>query len=391
MKKKKIAILGSTGSIGVSTLKVISAFPSLFEVTALSAKGNNIKLLAEQIKIFKPKFVSVHDRDAFIQLKSSGSFKGIEIFEGFEGQLKLIRECESDIMVIALVGGAGLIPTLEAIKRGKNIALANKETLVVAGDIVMHEAKTKGVKIFPVDSEHSAIFQCLNGEDPKKVKKLILTASGGPFFKHGKNELEGITPEAALNHPKWEMGKKVTIDSATLMNKGFEIIEAHHLFGISVEDIEVVIHPQCVVHSMVEFVDNSVIAQLGVTDMRLPIQYALFYPERMNNNIGRLNFAQLKTLEFFKPDTSKFPALNYAVEACKAGGTAPAVLSGAGEAAVEAFLNKKTSFTGISKLIRKALVNRKILKKALLKDVIAAEKWGREFVEEEIEKNGIRR
>ncbi|OGF48405.1 MAG: 1-deoxy-D-xylulose-5-phosphate reductoisomerase [Candidatus Firestonebacteria bacterium RIFOXYA2_FULL_40_8] len=389
MKKKKLAILGSTGSIGVSTLKVVSAFPALFEVTALSAKGNNIKLLAEQIKKFKPAYVSVHDKDAYISLKSSINLKGVKLLEGFEGQLKLIRDCESDMMVIALVGGAGLIPTLEAIKRGKSIALANKETLVVAGDIVMREAKKKGVKIYPVDSEHSAIFQCLNGEDPKKVKKLILTASGGPFFKYGKSELETITPEAALNHPKWEMGKKVTIDSATLMNKGFEIIEAHHLFGISVDNIEVVIHPQCIVHSMVEFADNSVIAQLGVTDMRLPIQYALFYPERMNNNIGRLNFAKLKTLEFFKPDTLKFPLLSYAVAACKEGGTAPAVLSGAGEAAVNAFLNKKISFTGMAKTIKKALNNRKIIKTALLKDVIAAEKWGRKFVEKETKNNAI--
>ncbi|MFH1074583.1 MAG: 1-deoxy-D-xylulose-5-phosphate reductoisomerase [Candidatus Firestonebacteria bacterium] len=389
MKKKKIAILGSTGSIGVSTLKVIAAFPSLFEVSALSAKGNNVKLFAEQIRKFKPKYVSVHDYDAFIRLKSCGSCTEVKMLSGFEGQLKLIRECESDILVIALVGGAGLIPTLEAIKRGKNIALANKETLVVAGDIVMGEARKKGVKIYPIDSEHSAIFQCLNGEDPKKVKKLILTASGGPFFNHKEREFKSITPEAALNHPRWEMGKKVTIDSATLMNKGFEIIEAHHLFGVSVDDIEVVVHPQCIVHSMVEFTDNSVIAQLGVADMRLPIQYALFYPERMNNNIGRLNFAKLKTLEFFKPDILKFPALSYAVEACKAGGTAPAVLSGAGEAAVNAFLNKKTSFTGMTKLIKKALNNRKILKKALLKDVIAAEKWGREFVEKETEDNGV--
>ncbi|MEI6846067.1 MAG: 1-deoxy-D-xylulose-5-phosphate reductoisomerase, partial [Candidatus Firestonebacteria bacterium] len=247
MKKKKIAILGATGSIGVNTLKVIASFPDAFEVTALSAKGSNVKLLAEQIKKFKPKYVSVHDHSAFIQLKSSVSSKGVTLYEGFEGQLQLIRECESDIMVIALVGGAGLIPTLEAIKRGKDIALANKEALVLAGEIVMCEAKKQGVKIYPVDSEHSAIFQCLNGENPKKVKKLILTASGGPFFAHGKNELEKITPAAALRHPKWDMGKKVTIDSATLMNKGFEIIEAHHLFGISVENIEVVIHPQCVV------------------------------------------------------------------------------------------------------------------------------------------------
>lgn len=389
MKRKKIAILGSTGSIGVNTLNVIAAFPALFEVTALSAKGNNIKLFTEQIKKFKPKYVSVQNRNAFLQLKASGSIKGVQLLEGFEGQLKLIRECESEIIVIALVGGAGLIPTLEAIKQGKNIALANKETLVVAGDIVMREAKKKGVRIFPVDSEHSAIFQCLNGEDPKKVKKIILTASGGPFFRHGKNELEKITPADALNHPKWEMGKKVTIDSATLMNKGFEIIEAHHLFGISVEDIEVIIHPQCIVHSMVEFVDNSVIAQMGVTDMRLPIQYALFYPERMKNNVGRLNFAQLKKLEFYKPDSLKFPALNYAVEACKAGGTAPAVLSGAGEAAVNAFLNHKIGFTGISKVIKMALQKRSIVSKALLKDVIAAEKWGKEFVEKETENNGV--
>lgn len=385
MKKKKLAILGSTGSIGVSTLKVVSAFGSSFEVTALSAKGNNIELLHEQIKAFKPKMVAVHDRDAFIRLKSMTGMKGVEFYNGFEGQLKLIRECESDILLIALVGGSGLIPTLEAIKRGKNIALANKETLVVAGDIVMREAKKKGVKILPVDSEHSAIFQCLNGEDPIKVRKLILTASGGPFLNHGKEELENITLKQALNHPRWNMGKKVTIDSATLLNKGFEIIEAHHLFGISVENIEVVIHPQCAVHSMVEYVDGSIIAQLGIADMRIPIQYALFYPERQGNNIGRLNFAKMRTLEFFKPDQHKFPALRYAIDAVKAGGTLPAVLSGSSEAAVNAFLDGKIKFTEMAKLIKKAMTDHRNTKSPTLAQVISAEKTAKEYIEKEIE------
>jgi len=385
VKRKKIAILGSTGSIGVNTLKVVSAFKASFEVTALSAKGNNIELLYQQIKIFKPQMVAVHDKDAFIRLKSMGGMKGVKFFCGFEGQLKLIRECESDILLIALVGGSGLIPALEAIKRGKNIALANKETLVVAGALVMREAKKKGVNILPVDSEHSAIFQCLNGEDPGKVRKLILTASGGPFMKHSKQELENITLAQALNHPRWEMGKKVTIDSATLMNKGFEIIEAHHLFGISVENIEVLIHPQCAVHSMVEYVDGSIIAQLGVADMRIPIQYALFHPERQGNNMPRLNFAKLRTLEFFKPDLNKFPALQYAIDSVKAGGTMPAALSGASEAAVNGFLAGRVKFTSIAKLIKKALTAYENILTPELAQIISAEKAAREYVEKEIE------
>ena len=385
MKKKKLAILGSTGSIGVNTLKVAAAFRSSFEVTALSAKGNNIELLHEQIKLFKPKMVAIHDRDAYIRLKSMSGMKGVEFCCGFEGQLKLIRECDSDILLIALVGGSGLIPTLEAIKRGKNIALANKETLVVAGDIVMKEARKKGVKILPVDSEHSAIFQCLNGEDPLKVRKLILTASGGPFMKHSMVELENITLAQALNHPRWDMGKKVTIDSATLMNKGFEIIEAHHLFGISVDNIEVVIHPQCAVHSMVEFVDGSIIAQLGVADMRIPIQYALFYPERQGNNIGRLNLTKMRTFEFYKPDLNKFPALRYAIDAVTAGGTLPAVLSGSSEAAVNGFLSGKIKFTAMAKLIKKAMTAHKNIKTPTLAQVIGAEKAAREYVEKEME------
>jgi len=384
VNKKKIAILGSTGSIGVSALKVAAAFSSYFEITALSAKGSNVELLNEQIKIFKPGIVAVHDKDALIRLRSMNRTKGVKFFSGFEGQLKLIRECEADILLVALVGGSGLIPTLEAIKCGKNIALANKETLVVAGELVMREAKKKGVKIIPVDSEHSAIFQCLNGEDPAKVRKLILTASGGPFMKHTKQELESITPEQALKHPRWDMGKKVTIDSASLLNKGFEIIEAHHLFGISLDNIEVVIHPQCAVHSMVEFVDGSIMAQLGIADMRLPIQFAFFYPERQGNNIPRLNLARIRTLEFFKPDLNKFPALCYALEAAKAGGILPAVLSGSSEAAVSAFLTGKIKFTAMASLIKKALAAHKNIKAPNLAQLLSAERSAKEFVEKEI-------
>jgi len=385
MRKKKIAILGSTGSIGVNTLKVISSFSSYFEVVGLSA-GSNIKLLNQQIKEFKPKIVAVSDEDKGTLLKRIyKNSKFPLIYIGFEGVIKLIREINADMVVIALSGTSGLIPVLEAIRCKKDIALANKESLVSAGSIIMREAKKNNVNIIPVDSEHSAIFQCIKKEESKKIKRLILTASGGPFLNYTKKQLKNVTLKEALNHPKWNMGKKVTIDSATLMNKGFEIIEAHHLFNIPINNIDVVIHPQCVIHSMVEFVDGSILAQLSVADMRLPIQYALSYPNRFSNNLTRLNLTKLEGLKFYKPDLKKFPCLSYARYAAEIGGTLPAVLSKSSERVVKSFLNKEIKFIDIPKIVKRVMDMHKIIKNPSLDDILSAEKWAEETTVREIE------
>lgn len=389
MKKKKIVILGSTGSIGINTLKVISSFPSYFEVVGLSTKGN-VALLNEQIKKFKPLVVSVNDEDKGCKLKEIyKNLKSPLIYLGFEGLIKLIRKVSADLVVIALSGNAGIIPVLETIKSRKNIALANKESLVSAGSIIIGEAKKNNVNIIPVDSEHSAIFQCLKGEGPNKVRRLILTASGGPFLNYTKKQLRDITLRQSLNHPKWNMGKKITIDSATLMNKGFEIIEAHYLFNIPVDNIDVVIHPQCVIHSMVEFVDGSILAQIGAVDMRIPIQYALSYPERLNNNLPRINITHLKDLKFYEPDIHTFPCLNYARHAVKVGGTLPAVLSASSEFAVEAFLNNKIKFLHIQKIVKKVMGLHKVNKSPGLIEILNAEKWAKETAKNEIERSLI--
>ncbi|MEI7904408.1 MAG: 1-deoxy-D-xylulose-5-phosphate reductoisomerase, partial [Candidatus Firestonebacteria bacterium] len=371
--------------IGVNTLKVASSFPALFEVTALSA-GSNIELLNEQIKKFKPKIVCVKDETGAYKLKQAlkGSSSPL-VYSGVTGLIKLIRETGAELIVVAVVGGAGLVPVLESIKCGKNIALANKESLVSAGSYIMKEAAKKKVEIIPIDSEHSAIFQCLKGEKNEKIRRIILTASGGPFRDYSRQELEKVKLEDALDHPTWDMGDKVTIDSATLMNKGFEVLEAHHLFGIPVNRIDVVIHPQSVVHSLVEFVDGSVLAQLGVTDMRIPIQYALAYPERFNNNFPRLNLTNMKALTFSKPDTGKFECLAYAYAAAKAGGTMPAVLSAASETAVDAFLAKEIGFTQIAKIIKKVMTKHKVIINPKLKEILSAETQARSAAEKEIE------
>jgi 1-deoxy-D-xylulose-5-phosphate reductoisomerase len=348
-----IAILGSTGSIGRNTLEVLAHMPDRFRATYLTT-NTNIDLLAEQVQQFKPRGVVVFDVRRVEALRKRLP-ETVEVLAGSEGLLEIVRRDDVDVVVNSLVGFAGLKPTVEAIRHKKNIALANKETLVVAGEIVTGLVKEFGIRLLPIDSEHSAILQCLAGEDHDCIAKLILTASGGPFLKIPKEQFLSITVEAALNHPNWKMGNKITIDSATLMNKGLEVIEARWLFDLSATKIDVVVHPQSIIHSMVEFVDGSVKAQLGIPDMKLPIQYALTYPERLPLNGVRVDFPQLHAMTFFAPDKEKFRCLQLAFDALALGGTAPAAMNAANEIAVEAFLNREISFTKIPELIERAL------------------------------------
>ena len=350
---KKVFVLGSTGSIGVNCLNVINNLKHDFEVTGLTVNSNT-ELLLEQISKYNPKVVVVRDENAARNL--SGKIpKGCELFVGEEGLIKAALETEYDIFMGAMVGFAGLAPTLEAIKRGKRIALANKETLVVAGEIVTKLVLENSAEIIPVDSEHSAIYQCLVGENLEEVEKLILTASGGPFRDKDKSFFETATVDEALNHPNWKMGSKITIDSATMMNKGLEVIEAHWLFGLPAEKIEVVIHPQSIIHSMVQFVDGSIKAQMGLPDMKLPIQYALTFPERVQNNFDRTDLPAISSLTFYEPDLTKFECLKLAFDALNTGGTAPCILNAANEVAVSKFLHKEIKFSHIPLLINKAL------------------------------------
>jgi 1-deoxy-D-xylulose-5-phosphate reductoisomerase len=350
---KNVFILGSTGSIGVNTLNVIRNFPDRFNVSALTVNSNT-KLLLDQIEEFKPDFVVVKEKNAAEKVKNQLP-ANCKLLVGNNGLINAASEVEYDIFVGAMVGYAGLAPTIEAIKRGKRIALANKETLVVAGEVVNTYCKEFGAEIIPVDSEHSAIYQCLVGENIDEVEKLIITASGGPFLNKDKSFFEKATVNEALNHPNWKMGNKVTIDSATMMNKGLEVIEAHWLFGLSLEKIDVVVHPQSIIHSMVQFRDGSIKAQMGLPDMKLPIQYALTYPERLQNDFERTNIPAIGTLDFYEPDFEKFECLKLAFDVLEAGGTAPCVLNAANEIAVEKFLNREIKFSRIPVLIEKAL------------------------------------
>ena len=350
---KKVFILGSTGSIGVNSLNVIEQLKDEFEVAALTV-NTNVDLLVDQIKKFKPEYVAVRNKNAAQRIVSQLP-QGTKLLIGEEGLIEAAASCEYDIFVGAMVGFAGLAPTIEAIKRGKRIALANKETLVVAGEFVTNLCSENQAEILPVDSEHSAIYQCLIGENLSEVEKIILTASGGPFLDKDKSFFEVATIDEALNHPNWKMGNKITIDSATMMNKGLEVIEAKWLFGLPKEKIEVVIHPQSIIHSMVQFVDGSIKAQLGLPDMRLPIQYALTFPERMKNNLDRTDLTKIGTLTFIDPDYKKFECLKLAYDALNAGGTAPCILNAANEIAVEKFLKKEIKFSHIPKMIDNAL------------------------------------
>ena len=355
MKNKKIAILGSTGSIGRNVLKVAAGFPEHFTVVGLSA-GWNIGLLRQQIEAFSPRVVSVAEEEAAVKLKTLlGPAGQTEIVWGQKGNEHVASLQEADMVVSAIVGAAGLLPTLAAIRSGKDIALANKETLVMAGRLIMDEARKQQVRLLPIDSEHSAIAQALEAGRKEDVARIILTASGGPFLHLDQESLWKVTPDQALHHPNWDMGRKISIDSATLMNKGLEVIEAHWLFDVPYDRIEVLVHPQSIVHSLVEFVDGSVVAQLGIPDMRVPISYALSYPERLATGLARLNLTECSNLSFLKPDTGRFPALQKAYEACRIGGCLPAVLNAANEVAVAAFLDGKIKFPEISQVVAETM------------------------------------
>lgn len=390
MKKKILSILGCTGSIGVSTLEVVRQFPDLFRVAALSA-GKNVALLAEQVRTFRPRLVSVLDQGLAEELDRSlsGDSRKPEILFGPEGYERAAACPEADMLVSAMVGAAGLLPTLAAIRAGKDLALANKETLVVAGEVVMDEAERRGVRILPVDSEHSAIFQALQGNHRHALKRILLTASGGPFFRKCTEDLASVTPGAALCHPNWSMGRKITIDSATLMNKGLEVIEARWLFGVPVDQVAVHVHPESIVHSMVEYIDGSVIAQLGIPDMKIPIAYALSYPERLPVKSPSLDLFRLRNLSFYPPDEERFPCLRLAYEAGRRGATLPAVLNAANEVAVHAFLEEKISFLHIPRIIE-AVMNACSPSPILtLEAVMEADRWARVEAERLVEKDGL--
>ncbi|MBQ2942016.1 MAG: 1-deoxy-D-xylulose-5-phosphate reductoisomerase [Clostridia bacterium] len=374
---KKVSVLGSTGSIGTQTLDIIRRDSENFSVSALAA-GSNVALLEEQAREFKPKIVAVASADAAKDLKTRLSDTDILVLSGEEGLCEAAAIEDADITLGAIVGIAGLKPVLSAIEKGKDIALANKETLVTAGDIVMAKAKEKNVKILPVDSEHSAIFQCLDGRSD--LNKIYLTASGGPFFGKKKADLESVTLKDALKHPTWSMGAKITIDSASLANKGLEVIEATHLFGVTADKIEVVVHRQSIVHSMVEFKDGAIIAQLGSADMRTPISVALNYPDRSEVSGKLLDIFNVGSLTFEKPDTDTFRMLALAFKATKAGGTMPTVLNGANEEAVSAFLNGKCRFLDIADIVEGAMENHKIKEKPALSDIFDADREARDFV-----------
>ncbi len=390
---KNISILGSTGSIGTSTLDVVRNNPSRFRVLAMAC-GSNLNLFKEQILEFKPRCVSVsEERDVLKLSEMLSSLHDIpEIFFGQAGAIKVATYPESDSVVSAIVGAAGLVPTLCAIEAKKEVALANKETMVIAGELMSAAAQKAGISIFPVDSEHSAIFQCLQGQNKKEVKRLILTASGGPFRNKSLDELKRVTLAQALKHPNWNMGAKITIDSATLMNKGLEIIEARWLFDVPSEKIDVVVHPQSVIHSMVEYIDGSVIAQLGIPDMRTPIAYALSYPERLANKLPTLDFFKIKELQFEEPDTHRFECLKLAREALQKGGDAPCVLNAANEVAVAAFLNEEITFLDIPKLVGEVLNSHAVQPADQLEKLLKTDVWARQEVKNRIEmqKNEIK-
>jgi len=382
---KKISILGSTGSIGCSALNVIEKNPERFQVVALAA-GENIKLLKKQIEKFHPKLVAVGSKDNALKLSEALTAKSkVRIFYGEEG-LKEIASFPSTIVISAISGSAGLVPTLAAIEAGNDIALANKETMVMAGEIVTKRANKKRVKIIPVDSEHSAIFQCLEGNRRENLRRIILTASGGPFLNFTPNQLKRVSLDQTLHHPNWKMGKKITIDSASMMNKGLEVIEAKWLFNVDISAIDVLIHPQSIVHSMVEFIDGAYLAQMGMPDMKIPIAYALTYPERIINDLPSLNLIKIGNLEFYKPDIKKFPCLDIAYRAGISGGTAPVVLNAADEVAVSAFMNKKIRFVDLPKIVEKVLTLHGVMNNPSLDDILQTDLWARRETEKIIER-----
>ena len=375
---KKIGILGSTGSIGTQTLEIVRTNKDI-QVTALTA-GKNIELLEQQIREFRPALAAVWDPEKAEELKIRVKDTDVKVLSGMDGLLAAASEPSSEILVTAVVGMIGVLPTIEAIKAGKDIALANKETLVTAGHIIIPLAREKGVKILPVDSEHSAIFQSLQGGQKKSLHKILLTASGGPFRGMKREELENIQVEDALKHPNWEMGRKITIDSSTMVNKGLEVIEAKWLFGVAVDQIQVVVQPQSIIHSMVEYEDGAVIAQLGTPDMKLPIQYALYYPERRYLPGERLDFAALTGITFERPDMETFYGLKLAFEAGRAGGSLPTVFNAANERAVAMFLNREIRFLQIPEIIRECMENHRNIPAPTVEEILKTEQETYEFI-----------
>ena len=375
---KKIAILGSTGSIGTQTLEIVRNNPDL-QVTALAA-GRNVRLLEEQVREFKPSLVAVWDEKDAADFRTRVSDMQVQVVSGMDGLLQVASHEPAEILVTAIVGMIGIQPTIAAIRAGKDIALANKETLVTAGHIIMPLAKERGVSILPVDSEHSAIFQSLNGENRERLEKILLTASGGPFRGKTRADLENMSVADALKHPNWSMGKKVTIDSASLVNKGLEVMEARWLFDVSLDQIQVVIHPQSIIHSAVQYTDGGIMAQLGTPDMKLPIQYALFYPDRRPMSGGRVDFFALGGITFEEPDTDTFRGLSLAYRAAAAGGSMPTVFNAANEKAVALFLDRKLSYPGITELIEETMEHHKVILNPTVEEILAAEAESYEFI-----------
>lgn len=376
--RKKISILGSTGSIGVSTLDVLARHPDRFELVGLVA-GRNMTALAGQVKQFGPQKVSVLGETEKKQLRQLCTDWAGEILVGEPGAVEVATETDADLVVSAIVGAAGLVPTYESLNQGIDVALANKESLVIAGKVMTDVAQKKQAQLLPIDSEHSAIFQALAGNDTKSVRRIGLTASGGPFRETPKETFDAVTVEQALKHPNWDMGAKITIDSATMMNKGLELIEASWLFDFPPEMIQIHVHPQSIVHSMVEYVDGSVMAQLGVPDMRCAIAYALSYPERIESGVESLNLFEARELTFFEPDYEKFPTLTLAIEAAKKGESYPAILNAANEVAVAAFLNRQIKFGDIFRLLQQTFERHQGMSIQCLADVLEADRWAREF------------
>ncbi|MBR2178509.1 MAG: 1-deoxy-D-xylulose-5-phosphate reductoisomerase [Paludibacteraceae bacterium] len=381
MSKKKIAILGSTGSIGTQTLDVIEEHPDLFEAYALTA-NHNADLLIEQARKFNPEFVVIADETLYGKVKDALSDLPMKVYAGSDAICEVASMDTIDVVLTTMVGYAGLKPTIAAIKAHKTIALANKETLVVAGQLVERLSMENHAPILPVDSEHSAIFQCINGENPDQIEKIIITASGGPFLHTPADKLKDVTPAQALNHPNWSMGAKITIDSASMMNKGFEVIEAKWLFGLQPEQIDVIVHPQSIVHSMVQYVDGAVKAQLGIPDMKLPIQYALTYPNRVHLSAPRLDFRKDSQLTFLEPDTKKFRNLTFAFEALRRKGNAACVLNAANEVVVNAFLHEKIGFLTMSDIIEKTMEKAAYIAEPTYEDYVQSDKEARRIAEE---------
>ena len=373
---KKISLLGSTGSIGANVLDVIERNPEKFQIFGMSA-GNNVDLFAKQIRKFKPRVVALFDTKKIPTLKEQIADLDIEILSGEEGSIAVATLPEVDVVVSGVMGSAGLLPAIHALKSGKNLALANKETLVIAGELVVREAEKTNSQIIPIDSEHSAIFQVLNGEKKEQIKKIILTASGGPFRTFSLDQMETVTVKDALKHPNWDMGAKITIDSSTMMNKGLEYIEAKWLFGVNTP-VEIIVHAQSIIHSMIEFVDTSIIAQLGIPDMRVPIAYALTYPDRFECDLPSLDLTTMGNLTFEAPDFERFPCLRLAIDAMEIGKTMPAVLNAANEIAVQAFLEELIPYKDIAELIRMVMQNHNPSPLKELQDVLIADRWARE-------------